>query len=144
TAFYVVRPPGLLLGLACFWRRDPRAQIMKQKNRRPNLQDYLKLARIRSYILNTLAMTALTFAIGGMSFWVPGYLQYRGLPPSSRIIFGGILVFGGSTATLSGGLAGDYFRKRFAGSYFLVSGIGVMIAFPFSILMLFTPFPADW
>src|SRR5437763_12485274 len=89
-------------------------------------------------------MTALTFAIGGMSFWVPGYLQFRGMPPSSRIIFGGILVFGGITATLSGGFAGDYFRKRFAGSYFLVSGIGVMIAFPFSVLMLFTPFPAAW
>src|SRR5207244_13648497 len=42
------------------------------------------------------------------------------------------------------GLASDYFRKRFDGSYFLVSGIGVMIAFPFSVLMLFTPFPAAW
>jgi MFS family permease len=94
--------------------------------------------------LNTLAMTALTFAIGGMSFWVPGYLQYRGMPPTSRIIFGGILALGGLTATLSGGVAGDYFRKRFAGSYFLVSGVGVMIAFPFSVLMLFTPFPAAW
>ena len=144
TAFYVVGPPGLLLGLACFWRRDPRAQIMKQKNRRPNLQDYLKLARIRSYILNTLAMTALTFAIGGLSFWVPGYLEYRGLPPSSRIIFGGILVFAGLTATLVGGVAGDRLRKHFAGSYFLVSGIGVLIAFPFSAAMLFTPFPAAW
>src|SRR5207248_4178799 len=124
TAFYVVRPPGLLLGLACFWRRDPRAQIMKQKNRRPNLQDYISLVRIPSYILNTLAMTALTFAIGGLSFWVPGYLEYRGLPPSSRIIFGGITVLAGLTATLLGGMAGDRLRSRFPGSYFLVSGIG--------------------
>src|SRR6059058_1571421 len=89
-------------------------------------------------------MTALTFAIGGLSFWVPGYLEYRGLPPSSRIIFGGILVFAGLTATLIGGVAGDRLRKRFAGSYFLVSGIGVLIAFPFSAAMLFTPFPAAW
>src|SRR5207245_4122778 len=99
---------------------------------------------IPSYVLNTLCMTSLTFAIGGMSFWVPGYLEFRGFPPSSGIIFGGVLVFGGVAATLSGGVAGDYFRKRFAGSYFLVSGIGVMIAFPFSVLMLFTPFPAAW
>ena len=145
TAFFVVAPPGILLGLACFWRRDPRAKSNQlQLKRRAGLQDYLTLARTRSYVLNTLAMAALTFAIGGMSFWVPGYLEFRGLPPSSRIIFGGILVFGGLTATLSGGFAGDYFRKRFAGSYFLVSGIGVMIAFPFSVLMLFTPFPAAW
>jgi MFS transporter, Spinster family, sphingosine-1-phosphate transporter len=144
-AFFVVAPPGILLGLACFGRRDPRVQSHQwQPRRRASLQDYIGLARIRSYVLNTLAMTALTFAIGGMSFWVPGYLQFRGLPPSSRIIFGGILVFGGLTATLSGGVAGDYFRKWFAGSYFIVSGIGAMIAFPFSVLMLFTPFPAAW
>ncbi|MEY2481069.1 MAG: transporter, Spinster family, sphingosine-phosphate transporter [Verrucomicrobiota bacterium] len=145
TAFYVVAPPGLLLGLICFSRRDPRARngIRKEK-RRAKLQDYLSLFRTRSYVLNTLAMTALTFSIGGLSFWVPGYLEYRHLPPSSRIIFGGITVFAGLTATLLGGLAGDRLRKKFAGSYFLVSGVGILIAFPFSAAMLFTPFPAAW
>jgi MFS transporter, Spinster family, sphingosine-1-phosphate transporter len=145
TAFFAVAPPGLLLGLACFLRRDPREQFEKLKQKpRASLRDYLGLVRIRSYVLNTLAMTALTFAIGGMAFWIPGYLQYRGLPPSSRIIFGAILVFAGLTATLLGGFTGDLLRKRFAGSYFLVSGIGIMIAFPFSAAMLFTPFPAAW
>ena len=143
TAFFVVAPPGLLLGLVCFWQREPHRSDKVEK-KRATWQDYVGLLRTPSYVLNTLAMTALTFAIGGMSFWVPGYLEFRGLPPASRIVFGGILVFGGLTATLSGGLAGDYFRKRFSGSYFLVSGIGVMFAFPFSVLMLFMPFPAAW
>jgi MFS transporter, Spinster family, sphingosine-1-phosphate transporter len=145
TAFYVVAPPGLLLGLLCFRRRDPRTSNgMVREKRRAKLQDYLGLVRTRSYVLNTLAMTALTFAIGGLSFWVPGYLEYRHLPPSSRIVFGGITVFAGLTATLLGGFAGDRLRKRFAGSYFLVSGVGILIAFPFSAAMLFTPFPAAW
>jgi MFS family permease len=146
TAFFAVAPPGLVLGIFCFLRRDPRERITKrnEKPRRPRLQDYLGLFRIRSYVLNTLAMTALTFAIGGMAFWIPGYLEYRGLPPTSRIVFGGILVFAGLTATLLGGFTGDLLRKRFAGSYFLVSGIGILIAFPFSAAMLFTPFPAAW
>jgi MFS family permease len=145
TAFFVVAPPGLLLGLACFWRRDPRGRSEgEKKKQRASWKDYLTLAHTRSYVLNTLAMTALTFAIGGMSFWVPGYLAYRGLPPSSRIIFGGITVVAGLTATLAGGMAGDWLRKRFASSYFLISGIGVIIAFPFSVVMLFTPFPSAW
>src|SRR5437016_2569762 len=145
TAFFVVAPPGLLLGLACFWRRDQRGRLggVKEKQR-ASWNDYLGLVRTRSYVLNTLAMTALTFAIGGMSFWVPGYLEYRGLPPTSRIIFGGITVFAGLTATLSGGITGDCLRKRFPGSYFLISGIGVIIAFPFSVVMLFPPFPSPW
>ena len=138
TAFFVVAPPGLLLGFACFWCRDQRRRFGGvQEKQRASWNDYLSLIRTRSYVLNTLAMAALTFAIGGMSFWVPGYLEYRGLPPTSRIIFGGITVFAGLTATLSGGITGDCLRKRFP-------GIGVMIAFPFSVVMLFTPFPSAW
>jgi len=144
TAFFVVAPPGLLMGIACFFLRDPRDDAIKTPKQRARFRDYASLARIPSYILNTLAMTALTFAIGGLSFWVPGYLEYRGLPPSSRIIFGGITVLAGLTATLLGGMAGDRLRSRFPGSYFLVSGIGILIAFPFSALMLFTPFPLAW
>jgi MFS transporter, Spinster family, sphingosine-1-phosphate transporter len=144
TAFFVVAPPGLLMGIGCFFLRDPRDDAVKTARQRARLRDYASLVRIPSYILNTLAMTALTFAIGGLSFWVPGYLEYRGLPPSSRIIFGGITVLAGLTATLLGGMAGDRLRSRFPGSYFLVSGIGILIAFPFSALMLFTAFPFAW
>ena len=41
-------------------------------------------------------------------------------------------------------VVGDLLRKRFAGAYFLVSGIGVMIAFPFSAAVVLTPFPLAW
>jgi MFS family permease len=144
AAFFVVAPPGLLMGLGCFFLRDPRQNVVRIARRRAGWPEYAALARIPSYVLNTLAMTALTFAIGGLSFWVPGYLQYRGLPPSSRIVFGGITVFAGLTATLLGGIAGDRLRHRIAGSYFIVSGVGILIAFPFSTMMLFTPFPFAW
>jgi MFS family permease len=132
------------MGLGCFFLRDPRQNVVRIARRRAGWPEYAALARIPSYVLNTLAMTALTFAIGGLSFWVPGYLQYRGLPPSSRIVFGGITVFAGLTATLLGGIAGDRLRHRIAGSYFIVSGVGILIAFPFSTMMLFTPFPFAW
>ena len=127
AAFFAVAPPGVLLGLACFVQRDPREQIERLKQQpRATLRDYLGLVRIRSYILNTLAMTALTFAIGGMAFWVLGYLQYRGLPASSRIAFGGILVLAGLSATLLGGLIGDFSAQTFRWLLLLVSGIGII------------------
>ena len=84
----------------------------------------------------------MTFALGGLAFWIPGYLQYRHQPPSTRIIFGGITVVAGLISTILGGIAGDRLRKRFGGSYFLVSGIGMLIAFPFTVAMVFTPFPS--
>src|SRR5206468_12902278 len=141
TAFFAVAPPGVLLGLACFLQRDPRDQLQAVKSERPTLHDYIRLARIKSYVWNTLAMTALTFALGGLAFWIPRYLQHRGLPPSSRIMFGGMLVAAGITATPLGGFVGDFVRKRYAGAYFLVSAIGVMIAFPVSAAIVFVPFP---
>ena len=143
-AFFAVAVPGILLGIACFFRRDPRDRSMAVKTERATLRDYIHLARIKSYVWNTLAMTALTFALGGLAFWIPRYLQHRGLPASSRIVFGGMLVAAGITATPLGGLVGDLFRRRFGGAYFLVSGIGVLLAFPVSAAIGFVPFPLAW
>src|SRR4029079_11119418 len=58
--------------------------------------------------------------------------------------FGLIIVIAGLTSTLIGGWAGDRLRKRYPGSYFLVSAVGMALAFPFFVAMLFTPFPAAW
>jgi len=68
-AFYLVTPPGLLLGLLCFTRRDPRGYgATKKKQRRATWDDYVTLFRTPSYVFNTLAQTAMTFAIGGLVF----------------------------------------------------------------------------
>src|SRR6266508_2872636 len=94
-AFYLVAPPGLLLGLLCFW--------------------------------------------------VPAYLRYRNQSPDVGMpIFGLITVVAGLVSTLLGGVIADKLRSRFAGSYFWVSGIGMLIACPFFIVALYIPFPAAW
>jgi MFS family permease len=60
------------------------------------------------------------------------------------LIFGAITVATGLSATLLGGMAGDRLRNRFPGSYFLVSGVGILLCCPFILLMLWTPFPLAW
>ena len=74
-AFYLVAPPGLLLGLLCFWQRDPRvaAERLAQTSPRRSVRDYLNLFRTRSYLINCIAQTLMTFVIGGLGFWVPAY-----------------------------------------------------------------------
>jgi len=59
-------------------------------------------------------------------------------------IFGVITVVAGLISTLLGGVVADKLRSRFAGSYFLVSGIGMLIACPFFVATLYIPFPAAW
>src|SRR5262249_42775414 len=62
-------------------------------------------------------------------------------PSLGRIntIFGVIVVLSGLAATLSGGWAGDRLRGRFPGSYFLVSGAAMLVAFPMILLVLWAP-----
>jgi MFS family permease len=148
TAFYAVTIPGLLLGIICFFFKDPprgTADVGHAVHGLPRWGDYMQILRIRSWVTNTLAMAAMSFAIGGMSFWMPDYLEvYRKLGGGSGSTFGIIIASAGLTATVLGGLAGDLVRKVYGGSYFLVSGIGIMIAGPMVIGMLYVPFPFAW
>src|SRR5213083_2889992 len=146
-AFYLVAPPGLLLGLLCFWQRDPRvaADHLIQKAPRRSLRDYLNLFRTRSYLINCVAMTLMTFVQGGLGFWVPAYLRYRHQSPAvGMTIFGLITVVAGLVSTLLGGVIADRLRSRVPGSYFWVSGIGMLMACPIFVVALYIPFPAAW
>jgi len=148
-AFYAVVPPGLALGLWAFLMREPSRGVADHAEvpakHRMKLQDYLILARIPTYILNTLGMTAMTFSIGGIGFWMPDYLQtYRGVTGPVSTIFGVILVVAGLGGTLLGGMAGDKLRDRFPGSYLLVSGSAMLIGFPLFLGVLYAPFPFAW
>ena len=138
SAFYAVVPPGLLLAALCFFMRDkrgPRPKPVVPEGVTPGdkFARYKSLLGIRSYVFNTAAMTAMTFAIGGIAFWIPSYVyESRGsefvqspkLLGTINMTFGAICVVAGLIATLLGGWVGDRLRKRFPGSYFLVSGSG--------------------
>ncbi len=148
-AFYLVVIPGLVLGAACFLRREPpRGQADLTRAAAPaavRWRDYRVLLRTPSYVLCSCGMTAMTFAIGGMAFWMPYYLQQRpgtGAAPIST--FGAIVVVAGLAATYLGGLAGDRLRARFPGSYFLVSGAAMLAGFPLFLAVLVAPFPLGW
>jgi MFS family permease len=146
-AFYVVTLPGLLLGLLCFWQRDPRVSghHLVQESARRGIGDYLRLFRTRSYLINCVAQTLMTFVTGGLGFWAAAYLRYRNQSPDvGMTIFGLIMVVAGLISTLLGGIIADRLRSRFAGSYFWVSGIGMLIACPLFVATLYIPFPAAW
>jgi MFS transporter, Spinster family, sphingosine-1-phosphate transporter len=146
-AFYLVTPPGLLLGVLCFLQRDPRvgSHQLLQKSPRRSLRDYVRLFRTRSYLINCVAQTLMTFVTGGLGFWAAAYLRYRNQSPDTGMtIFGLITVVAGLTSTLLGGVVADRLRSRLPGSYFWVSGIGMLIACPFFVATLYIPFPAAW
>jgi MFS family permease len=144
-AFYLAAIPGLFLGGYSLFQRDPReSSVVRPERQQAKRADYRALARTRSYILNCAAQTAMTFAVAGIGFWAAAYLKSRGQPASATQIFGVIIAGTGLISTLAGGWLGDRLRARISGSYFLVSGCGMLLACPLFIAMLFMPFPNAW
>ncbi len=162
-SFYAVVPPGLLLGAWCFFRPEPLrgASDADAAGRMSKREAYRSLLSNKSYVLDVLGMTAMTFAIGGVSFWMPRYVAER--LTSEGVVtaatrdeamklaldqansrFGMIVVVAGFLATIAGGWLGDRLRKRFSGSYFLVSGAAMVVGFPLFLGVLYTPFPMCW
>ncbi len=150
-AFYLVVLPGLALGTWCFFMPEPRRgqADLAANSSQPGWRQYRLLGRIPSYVFDCLGMTASTFAVGGIAYWMPDYIHgYRGDSQLSlgavNAIFASILVVAGLAATLTGGFIGDLLRARFPGSYFLVSGLGMLLGFPVFLAALYTPFPLAW
>ena len=77
---------------------------------------------------------------------LPGGASRRGavLGLEPRTFFGVETAVAGLIATLSGGAAGDWLRGRYPGSYFLVSGAGLLVAAPCTLGFLLAPFPLAW
>jgi MFS family permease len=76
AAFFIVGLPGLCLAWTVGRLRDPARGGADPSAQAPGgtavprLADYLALLKTRSYLLNCLAMTAMTFAVGGLAAWV--------------------------------------------------------------------------
>jgi MFS family permease len=151
--FFAVVLPGLILAACAFLikRPTPVAAAVPQgappAGTKARIGDYLRVLKIPSYALDTAGMAAMTFAIGGFSFWMPAYLvdeAHAGDLAKVNLYFGGIMVVAGITSTLLGGWLGDYCRRFTSGAYFIVSAIGILLSVVFIVLMMHAAFPFAW
>lgn len=158
-SFFLMAPPGIALAILAWFRPEPtRGAAEGSRLDAPPLplrHALRDLIRNRSFVMNTLGMTAMTFAVGGMSFWMPTYIhEFRmqggtdeaGTAQLAKVTttFGAITVVAGLAGTLAGGWIGDRLRGRMKGAYAAVSGLGMLAAFPCFLLVLYTPFPVAW
>ena len=157
--FLLVGLPGLLLALPIFRLREPVRGAMdggagsipdppvphdgfSYRQRISHVyENYRELIRSRSYLFTNLGYAALTFAIGGMAFWLPRYLEtIKGVSfAESNHLTGGIVALAGFVGTLAGGFAGDLMMRWTRRAYLLLSGLGVLAAIPFSMAAIVSP-----
>jgi MFS family permease len=153
AAFFVAGLPGLLLALGALRVPDPprgsselTASAPTPAAVRPGIRAalwqtlvlYLKLARQASYALTVLGYAAYTFAVGGLAFWMPTFLErVRNVPVSQATTgFGGIVVVTGFVGTFLGGWLGDHCLRYTRQSYLWLSAVATFAALPLTMVCL--------
>ncbi len=156
-AFFVAGIPGLVLALLCLGLRDPPRGSQDEEepaaaggrtaagDSKPGDQrlfmSYLQLLRNKPYVLTVVGYVAYTFALGGLAFWMPAFLErMRGIPrEQATVSFGTIVVITGFIGTFAGGWLGDYCARYSQRAYLWISAIATLIAAPFAWVALTAP-----
>ena len=156
AAFFVAGVPGLLLALLCLGLKDPPrgAQDTNGDEVRPHpgplpggegvRAAYARLLKNRAYRWTVLGYAAYTFALGGLAFWAPAFLErVRGMPKAQATVqFGAIVVVTGFIGTFAGGWTGDFFLRHSKEAYLRVSGWATLAAAPAALVAFVSPNPA--
>ena len=143
VAFLMVGAPGLVLAIVLGFLREPARESDNgtgRSKRKALDTGYMSFFRNRSFVVNTLAMAAMTFAMGGLAQWIPTFLYrvYHLDVARGNTLFGAITVAAGIAGTLAGGRLGDYFQKKSDRGYLLVSGWGFLIGTPIAVYTITT------
>jgi MFS family permease len=157
-AFFVAGIPGLILALLCLGLRDPprgsqdpgaggapasasvsasestSASPSPSASGKGSRITYLELLRNTPYVLTITGYAAYTFAMGGLAYWMPAFLERtRGMPAErATVSFGAIVVITGLIGTFAGGWLGDTLAKYSDRAYLWISSIATLIAVPFA------------
>jgi predicted MFS family arabinose efflux permease len=146
AAFFVAGAPGLLLSLLVLWIKDPPrggqdAHHVAHTAGRSLVDAYTGLLRNRQYLLAVLGYAAYTFALGGLAYWAPSFLErVRGMSHhDATVTFGLMTVVTGFVGTFGGGWLGDLLLKRTKESYLWVCGVSALVATPFAFVAFTSP-----
>lgn len=143
VAFFVGGAPGLLLGLLAFFLPNPRRGGMDDEPHEqvPFLVGARALARSGRFWVVTSGLTLMTFSIGGLSNWMPKFLEAeRGFTGADAGLYlGATTVIGGFVGTLAGGVLGDAIERRVRGGAVIMSGMGLVLAAPMMIIAVQAP-----
>jgi MFS family permease len=161
--FYVSAAPGFLIAvLIFFWMREPRrgasdtgvnrllgeaidAEIGEIRSPMLRLLDAIKtvwrsLGRNPPYLYATLGMAAITFSLGGISAWMPSFLQRSGFSPNTvGLTLGAITAGAGLGGTAFGGWLAQMWLRTNHRALYLVSAWSALLTVPFGVLCFFGP-----
>ena len=140
--FFVCAIPGLIIAvLYGFWGYEPERGASDRMEQTINTTTFRGLFRNPAFLTATFGLAALTFAMGGISAWVPEYLhRISGYSVASAgFNVGVITAIDGILGTLVGGWIAQRWLRTDHRALYLLSFWSVALALPFGMLLFFGP-----
>lgn len=142
TPFLVCALPGFLAAALYGWiGREPERGATDHI--RPNLSrnSVLGLFTNPAFLTATFGLATLTFAMGGISWWMPEFLRRSaGMSVgTASLTVGATTVIDGIAGTLTGGWIAQVWLRRNHRALYLLSAWSVALTLPFGILLFFGP-----
>jgi MFS family permease len=142
TPFFVCAIPGLIIAaLYAGFGREPVRGASDHLSATANRTTVLGLFRNPAFLTATMGLATLTFAMGGISAWVPTFLHRNiGLSvANSSLTVGGITVIDGIAGTLTGGWIAQVWLRTNHRALYLLSFWSVLLTLPCGAMIFFGP-----
>jgi MFS family permease len=140
--FFICALPGFLIAALYGWAgNEPERGSCDQIQSTLDRATFKGLFRNRAYLAASFGLALLTFAMGGLSWWMPEFLRrFSGLSMGNAgLLVGAITVIDGIAGTIVGGwLAQRWLRSNHRALY-LLSFWSVALTLPFGLLVFFGP-----
>jgi sugar phosphate permease len=131
----------VVAALYAFIGREPERGATDHLRPTASRTTFLGLFRNAAFLTATFGLAALTFAMGGISAWVPEFLRRAAgfsVAGASQVV-GAITVVDGIAGTLVGGWIAQRWLRTNHRALYLVSFWSVALTLPFGALLFFGP-----
>ena len=140
--FFLCAIPGLIMAaLYAVMGREPERGASDHIKPTLNRTTFMGLFTNAAFLTGTFGLATLTFAMGGISAWVPTFLhRFNGLSvANASLTVSAITVVDGIAGTLVGGWVAQRWLKTNHRALYLVSFWSVALTLPFGVLTFFGP-----
>jgi MFS family permease len=140
--FFVCSIPGLVIAaLYAGWGKEPVRGSSDHLSATTDRSTVFGLFKNAAFLTATLGLATLTFAMGGISAWMPTFLhRVAGMSvANSSLTVGAITVVDGIAGTLTGGWIAQRWLRTNHRALYLLSFWSVVLTIPFGALIFFGP-----
>jgi MFS transporter, Spinster family, sphingosine-1-phosphate transporter len=141
-SFIVSAVPGVIIAiLIALFMKEPERGASQGEKAKLEKGTVLSLLKNKAYLCSILGYAAVTFSLGGISWWMPSFLQrIDGRTQSSAAyIMGAITVVAGLGGTIVGGTIAQKWSRTNSKALYLVPAISAATAVPPALLCFFGP-----